>query len=194
MATADELQHALAERDAEISRLTAEIDKLRPPSQPKTPVPDPYPDGRATVTTLRAPVVLPPESDLRRLLTIVTNRFPQLKPKLDPRWAEKIEAEYFATFRAAFFWLSFVIRGDAIDKKRDAEYWMGLGQQWLRGQQFNPCTLQLNSFTAAVVAQSDVLFTPLDKFPYVLRFGLTGFTSPDRLLGRWRELLRAGEC
>jgi hypothetical protein len=177
----------IAELEAEVAHLKIECQKLRPP--PPNPTLKPCPDGRVTVSTVRTPVALPADNDLLRLMTIVTKRFPQLKPKFDTRWAEQDERDYFASFRAAFFLLSFVVRGDAIDRKRDADYWMALGEQWLRAQQFNPCTLQLNSFVAAVVSQGDILFAPLDRFPFGLAFGLTGFTSSHCLPGRWREAL-----
>jgi hypothetical protein len=57
-----------------------------------------------------------------------------------------------------------------------------------RAQQFSPCNLQVNSFTAALVAQGDILFAHLHEFPLGLRFGLTGFTSPHSLPGRWRQV------
>jgi hypothetical protein len=63
-----DLEAAPAARDTKIAHLEAELERLRPPA-PK-PAPNPYPDGRVTVTGLRVPVVLPTESDLRRLLAI----------------------------------------------------------------------------------------------------------------------------
>jgi hypothetical protein len=90
--------------------------------------------------------------------------------------------------------LSFVIRSKAIDEKRDAQYWTVLGYAWLRTQQFNPSNLQINSFTTAVISHGDILYAPLDHFPFGLRFGLTGFTSPQYVPGAGASCSRAGEC
>jgi hypothetical protein len=189
------LKAALVEQGARIKELESKLERLRPPSPPpNAPEPNRHRDGAVTVTLERVPLALPSESDLRKLLAIVTREFPQLKPKLDPRWIERDEREYFASFRSAFFWLNYVIRADAIDKKRDAEFWMALGEQWLRAQQFSHCTLQINTLTAAVVSLGDIPYAPLDQFPSGLRFGLTGFTAPQCLPGRWREVLRSGQA
>jgi hypothetical protein len=190
----DESAARIAALESEVERLRDELARYRPPPVVAKPASNPYPDGHVSITTVRTPIALPADNDLRRLMTIVTNRFPQLKPKVDTRWAEQQETEHFASFRAAFFWLSFVIRGDGIDRKRDAEYWMAMGEQWLRAQQFNPRNLQINSFTAAVVAQGDILFAPLDRFPYGLAFALTGFTAPQCLPGCWRAILESNQA
>ena len=40
---------------------------------------------------------------------------------------------YRTRVKAAFFWLSLVVRAEAIDRKRDADYWIALGGQWFKG-------------------------------------------------------------
>ena len=57
MATLDELQRALAERDAEIGRLTAEIERLAGPPRPEARLDGPY--------------IAPSMAQTRRLIALV---------------------------------------------------------------------------------------------------------------------------
>jgi hypothetical protein len=64
----NEWKAALAERDARIERLEAELKRLRPPPVPAALS---FPDGHTTISTVKNRIILPTRDELHRLEEMV---------------------------------------------------------------------------------------------------------------------------
>jgi hypothetical protein len=72
----NEWKAALAERDARIERLEAELKRLRPPPVPAALS---FPDGHTTISTVKNRIILPTRDELHRLEEMVYRAYPKLK-------------------------------------------------------------------------------------------------------------------
>jgi hypothetical protein len=72
----NEWKAALAERDARIERLEAELKRLHPPPVPAAVS---YPDGHTAISTVKNRIILPTMDELHRLEEMVYRAYPKLK-------------------------------------------------------------------------------------------------------------------
>jgi hypothetical protein len=141
MATLDELQRALAERDAEIGRLTAEIERLAGPPRPEARLDGPY--------------IAPSMAQTRRLIALVHAAYPNLRPSDDDR--EKFEREVCLAFQ----WLGSVDRGPLgkINTQFAGSYWVDLCSTWLR-ERGSLTARGIVVYTAAIGAGDVEFYSP----------------------------------
>jgi hypothetical protein len=137
------------------------------------------PQVRITTPPL-AKVVLPTEDEFQRLLTIVLDRYPILRPREDTE-------DFRAQFRAAFIRLAHCGRRDKPDTERGLGWWLDDAQEWCRRHQVNPSWIGGAAFTAAVIAHGDIRYV-IDDWPHdfavALQFG-GGYEPKDW----WRRAL-----
>jgi hypothetical protein len=170
---------ALAERDARIERLEAELKRLRPPPVPAAVS---YPDGHTTITTVKNRIVLPTADELRRLEEIVHRAYPKLKAGGDSN-----------SFRAAFHRLTYTRRAERLDNKRSLDFWVDQCEDWLKAQNYYPSRPAAQSFVAACIVMGDIAFSDPSRFPSV-SLGITALPQFEALPGRWRAVLESGQA
>ena len=126
-------------------------------------------------------MVLPTPDEFHRLLHVVLDHYPILRPR------EETE-DFRAQFRAAFIRLAHCGRRDKIDKDRGLGWWVDDCQQWCREHKVNPTWVGGAPFAAAVIASGDVKFV-IDDWPHgfcvALQFGGGGIEPRDW----WRRAL-----
>jgi hypothetical protein len=171
-----DVEKRVAVLERENADLRARLDALQVllvPTQPATPRRD-EPQVRITAPPL-ANVALPTAAEFSRLLTIVLDRYPILRPREDP-------ADYAAQFRAAFIRLAHCGRRDKIDNQRGLGFWLDDCQEWCRRHKVNPTWMGGAAFTCAVIAHGDIQFVMGDwphDFAVGLQFGGGGRESKD---------------
>jgi hypothetical protein len=178
--TLTELQRVIVEKDARITVLEAELQRLRPPSL--FPTAASYRDRQTTVAYMKNAVVLPTADELRRLEEIVLRAYPKLQAGGDPN-----------SFRAAFHRLTYTRRAERLDNKRSLDFWVDQCEDWLKAQGYHPSRPAIQSFVAATVAMGDIEFTDPSRFPSI-RLGITALPQFEALPGRWRQVLESGQA
>jgi hypothetical protein len=176
--TATDLIGRLEERIVDLERRLAQYEK---PNK-TAPAASPYPDGNATISTIKYPVVLPTADELRRLEEIVLRRYPKLRAGSDP-----------ASFKAAFFRLSYTRRAEKLDTRQSLDWWVADAEDWLKAQNYYPSRPAIQSFVAAVIAQGDIAFSDPNKFPS-MELGISGITEHRALPGRWQHILESNQA
>ena len=173
-----------------INALEAEVRALKIllGAQQRTPpqalTPPPPPQVRVTYPTTR--VAVPSAVEFDRLSEIVLRRCPQLAPRSD---CEGFNAQ----FRVAMQRLLHVGRKDKLDVQHGWEFWTDDCRNWqqqhrvAQGVFVGPTAL-----VAAIAACGDILYAPLDRFPFDLGFGLVPFGGGRPSTDRWREVLVTG--
>jgi hypothetical protein len=167
----------------QIAALEAEVADLKrrvPAVRRVVPVP-PIEQGTVVAYPHDTVFAMPPAADLLALHRVVLARFVQLR--LDPSWRSEQEArqEFAAAFRA----LGSMRRADALDQKHATTFWIDRAEDVLRAAGA-PDMFTLQSFTAALIAHGDVLYSDLGTFPYVaFGLGLGGRAAG----GAWRKVL-----
>jgi hypothetical protein len=121
-ATAD-LIGRLEDRIVDLERRLAQYEK---PNK-TAPAASPYRDGNVTISTIKYPVVLPTADELRRLEEIAMRKYPKLRAGSGP-----------ASFKAAFFRLSYTCRAEKLDTKRSLDWWVDQCEDWLKAQGYYP--------------------------------------------------------
>ena len=144
---------------------------------------------RAAQWPLTPASFIPPTADeLFGLEKIVLDRFKILRPKIypDPEGAQR---EFSQMFVAAFRAISTWGRAAEPDFKKFKSYFVDNAEEVLRNTRDNCRTIQLAPFLAALIANSDIPFTPLGAYPYDLYFGLRldGLGAPAT--DAWRRTL-----
>jgi hypothetical protein len=137
------------------------------------------------ITTPPLPrLLLPTDSEYDRLLAIVIAKYPQLGyPKdVDP-------VDFRAQFCAAFLFAAHHGRRTTLDRERDLNWWNDNCVHWCREHRVPPSWMTGAALAAGVVAQGDVLFAPLDRFPLEQRFGLQFGGGGSRAGDWWRRAL-----
>ena len=117
--TTADLIGRLKDRIVDLERRLAQYEK---PNK-TAPAASPYRDGNVTISTIKYPVVLPTADELRRLEEIVLRQYPKLRAGSDP-----------ASFKAAFFRLSYTCRAEKLDTKRCLDWWVDQCEDWLKAQ------------------------------------------------------------
>jgi hypothetical protein len=175
--------------------LEARVAALEGRSAPR-PAPKLMPEDEGVRITHPLPAtmfVMPLEADLRRLLSIVGARFPNLRPKFSGPRVEADEIEYFRQFGAAFRALGHMRRADALDRKHAATFWADSAEDLLRAQGASE-SVSVGPLTTALIAHGDIMFSDVARFPYDLEFGLCvgGAGRPAR--DAWRRVLATGQA
>lgn len=131
-------------------------------------------------------VEVPSAKEFSRLSEIVLARYPQLASRAD-------REGFDVQFRVAFQRLLHVGRSDRLDVAHGLDFWTDDCRAF---QQQHQIALSVfvggAALTAAVVACGDILYAPLDRFPFDLGFGLVAYGGGRPSTGKWREVLITG--
>lgn len=171
----------LADPKKRVAELQADIDAL----EGKSPAPVSSREDRGVSVSHPAPsVTLPSDDEYDRLLAIVTGKYKQLacSRDVDP-------ADFAAQFRAASMFAAHHGRRNDLDMQRDLSWWFDNCRHWCREHAVQPSWMTGAALTAAVVAQADILFSPLDHFPLEVRFGLQFAGGGSATSDWWRRAL-----
>jgi hypothetical protein len=177
------------------NKLEARVAALEGKSDPR-PAPKLMPEDDGVRIAFPLPVTgfaMPSEAELRRLLSIVGARFPNLRPKFSGPRAEADEIEYFRQFGAAFRALGHMGRSDALDRKHAATFWADSAEDLLRAQGASE-TVSVGPLTTALIAHGDILFSDVARFPYDLEFGLCIGDAGRPARDAWRRVLNTGQA
>lgn len=164
-----EARGAVAQRDERVADLEAALAKLGAPPPPQ----------RSDMPTTAL---------LDELLRVVLYVYPQLRPHNS--------RDYEAQFRNAFLALRHMHRArnglrDVSPRKNDCrlnKYWfLARVEDILKQLRVPDTSMTLGPLMAAVVAQNDIDYAPLSRFPFDLGFGITDGGIPAT--EAWRELL-----
>jgi hypothetical protein len=172
-----DLEKRLLRENADLKARVSALEVLLAPTKPAPP---PEPQVRISSPPL-AKMAMPTDDEFRRLLHVVLDRYPVLKPREDPE-------DYAAQFRAAFIRLQHCGRRDKVDTERGLGWWLDDGAQWCRRHNVNPPWIGGAAFTAAVIAHGDIRFV-MDDWPHdfsvALQWGGGGYECKDW----WRRAL-----
>jgi hypothetical protein len=158
-----DVETRVAALEAENAKLKARLEALQVLLSPTKPTPPRQAQVKIT-TPPPAKITLPTEDEFRRLLHVVLDRYPVLKPREDP-------AAYAAQFRSAFIRLAHCGRRDKPDNQRGLAFWLDDCQEWCRCHQINPNSISGGAYTAAVIAHADVPFV-IEDWPHDTAFAL----------------------
>jgi hypothetical protein len=179
----DAIERRLKALETENRDLKARLDALQVQTPAKVM---PLPPSPVRITHPTSKVEIPSAKEFDRLSEIVLRRYPQLAPRAD-------REGFDAQFRVAFQRLLHVGRKDKLDMQYGWEFWTDDCRNWqqqhrvAQGVSVSPAAL-----VAAIVACNDILFSPLDRFPFDLGFGLVAFGGGRPSTDRWREVLTTG--
>jgi hypothetical protein len=174
--TTADLIGRLEDRIVDLERRLAQYEKPNKTASAASP----YPDGGVTISTIKYPVVLPTADELRRLEEIAMRQYPKLRAGSDP-----------ASFKAAFFRLSYTCRAEKLDTKRCLDWWVDQCEDWLKAQGYYPTRPATQSFVAAAIAMGDIAFSHPSRFPS-MSLAITALPQFEALPGRWHEVLASG--
>ena len=124
---------------------------------------------------------MPNEQQFDRLLEIVVQHFPVLRPRED---------DFNAQFRAAFIRLAHCGRRDKVDNERSLSWWCDDAREWCRRHRVNPSWINGSAFVAAVLAHGDIAYASLDGWPHVA-LGLQFAGGGREPLEKWHTVLTA---
>jgi hypothetical protein len=153
----------IAKLESRIIDLEKRLAKYEQPERPAPPAA--FPDGRAAISHVKNPVVLPTAEELRRLEEIVFRAYPRLRAGSDP-----------ASFKASFHRLTYVRRAEKLDTKHSLDWRVGEAEDWLKAQNYYPSRPATQSFVAAAIAMGDIGFSDPNKFPS-MELAITGITE-----------------
>ena len=162
--TAAELQARIASLEAKNSVLEARLAALEP--KPKPPQRPDEPAVRIMQTAAPSQFTMPSERELRALYQLGCGLAKVLAP------ADGDEREHFASFAAAFKYLSSVSRSDRLDTSRMCSWWCGEARQWLH-ERGNSVDVKPVHLTLAALCHGDIphSFDPA-RWPFDLALGL----------------------
>jgi hypothetical protein len=177
----NDVEKRLLTIERENAALRAELAALRSLLGNKSPAPLPPSPVKITSPPL-AKIVLPTPDEYHRLLAIVLDRYPVLRPR-DPQGFE-------AEFCLGFQFLAHTGRREKIDRNHDLLFWIDTAAAWGREHKIAPGVPGIGAaaFVAAAIAGGDIQFTSLDEFPYVY-FGLVPFGGDIPAKDFWRRSL-----
>jgi hypothetical protein len=172
------LQSQLTKRDTEIAALRVEVAAIATAAEEPSPRRAPYRDPE-TVISYPVPVIaLPNRQQAAELLTIVANRYPDLR--LDPGdWRQVIHAVYA---------LSRIGTQDQLNGKRYLSHWLDLAHNLLQ-QAGMGTNLGGNTFIAAAMVTG-----VRHNYPHqpgeVITLGLNDLSSKRIAPGEWADCLK----
>jgi hypothetical protein len=137
-------------------------------------------------------LTLPTDEEYRKLREVVERHYPNLAfAARSQRFADMDENEHVSGFRTAFVYLATLERLETLPRAdRYASWWIGCAEEWARSVGMRT-GISLRSFTAAVAAHGDILFSGLDNNA---TFGVREGSGSGRRYGdAWREVLRTGK-
>jgi hypothetical protein len=148
-----DIERRLKALEIENRALRQQIDAMQVPASSKvTPLP---PSPVRISSPPLAKIELPTDDEYRRLLAIVLDRYPILKPRAD-------SSDYAAQFRAAFIRLAHCGRRDVVDHKRGLSFWLDDCREFCDRHRIHPSWINGAPFTAAVIAHGDIRYTVED--------------------------------
>ena len=147
------------------------------------------PQHQSAVRITPAPLArlaMPSDRELDDLLGIVLERWSQqLRPRPDHH-------DFRVEFTAAFRRLLHIGRLDRMDESRSLSWWLDDCRQFLRDHGGSPASITGPAYMAAVCAHGDILYAPLDNFPFDLGFGLQFGGGGRPSCAEWKRVLAAG--
>jgi hypothetical protein len=147
------------------------------------PAPTPRAESSVKITYPTQRFEVPTAEEFDRLSAIVLGRYPQLAPRAD-------REGFDAQFRVAMQRLLHVGRKDTLDVQHGLEFWTDDCRNWQQQHQVAPGVFVGGAAIAAgVVACGDILYAPLDRFPFDLGFGLVAYGGGRPSTHKWREVL-----
>jgi hypothetical protein len=179
-----------------IAALEAEVAELRAAKSPPTRKPIEEEGARVLMGpgALGLPTLtFPKAEEYSRLREIVEKSFPHLGfVARSQRFADMDEDEHVSGFRTAFAYLATLERLETLPRAdRYASWWIGCAEEWARSVGMRT-GIPLRSFTAAVAAHGDILFSGLDNnATFGVRQG--GGDRGRRYGDAWRDVLRTGK-
>ena len=174
----DAIERRLKALETENRDLKVRLDALQVQTPAKVM---PLPPSPVKMSRLVSKVTLPTQDEYPRLLRVVLDHHPILRPRADT-------PDYFAQFKSAFIRLSHCGRRDKIDNQRGLGFWVDDASDWCCRHNVNPPWISGGAFTAAVIACGDVEFVIEDwphDFVCSLMFGGGGRDAKDW----WRRAL-----
>ena len=174
-----------------IAALEAELAALKAP----TALPKPVEEGARVLMgpgALGLPnLTLPTDEEHRKLREVVERHYPNLAfVARSQRFTHMDEEEHVSGFRTAFAYLATLERLETLPRAdRYATWWISSAEEWARSMGMRT-GIPLRSFTAAVAAHGDILFSGLDNNA---TFGVRQGRDRGRRYGdAWRDVLRTG--
>jgi hypothetical protein len=151
------------------------------------------PEGVVSITypSERSPIAMPTEPELWRILRVVLNAHPKLRPVSNPRYEEEDMAGFFREFCAAFEGTTHFKRTEEIDHKHTLSWWANEAMRQLG----NTAPQDINSaaFLAAVIGAGDVKFTLTDPYGNVAAVGFARSGGRPATESGWRRVLNGGQ-
>ena len=179
-----DVEKRVAALEAENADLKGRLEALQVLLAPTKPAPPRRVEPQVRISSPPlARVALPTPDEFQRLMHVVLDSYPVLKPRGDP-------ADYAAQFRAAFRRLLFLGRKEKLDTDHGLSYWTDECREFLQRHQIAcPVSIGGNAFTCAVIAQGDVPHTLGENYPFDLSFGLQWGGGGIEARDWWRRAL-----
>lgn len=137
----------------------------------------------------RCPIALPNEEERGKLLGVVFNAYPTLRPWTPgSNYASQDEQDFVRQFSAAFTYVANHGRADEIDHKRSASYWADQASEWWR-QRGSNSRVGGAAFLAACVAAGDISFQRSDHWGNTWAVALASYGGKPAT-DSWRHVLR----
>jgi hypothetical protein len=153
----------ITELRSRIASLERQVTELRQPVPANVTGPPPRPAADPQVRIFHpadtAPIELPDDRKLDRLVAIVLQQYPKYSPDVaNPRWRESNITEFHLGVSACFSRIARLNRSDKFDATRDIRYFVDECEDQLRvwGR---PMTLRWPQYFCACLASGDVAFT-----------------------------------
>ena len=172
----NDIEKRIAALERENRDLKGRLDALQPAKAMPLP-----PSPVRIMSPPLARLVLPTEEEFQRLLAVVIDRYPILKPRAD-------SPDYFTQFKAAFIRLLHCGRRDKVDNQRGLPFWLDDCREFCDRHRIHPSWITGAAFTAAVIAHGDIRFV-MDDWPHDTAFGLQFGGGGHPASDWWRRVL-----
>jgi hypothetical protein len=183
----------LAELEAlktRVDALEAKTGLVKPAAQDVAPAKFVERGVSITYPSERSPIAMPTEPELWRILRIVLNAFPKLRPASNPRYEEEDMAGFFREFCLALAGAAHFRRTEEIDHKHTLSWWANEAMK-----RIGSTAQDINSaaFLAAVIGSGDIKFTLTDPYGNVAAVGLARSGGRPANEAGWRRVLNGGQ-
>lgn len=143
-----------------ISALETELRDLKQLAAKDTAPPKPKDLDRPLISFPQPlSIELPDAGQQRKLVEIISDRHPRLRPRYSMKWFDQDELEFFAGFLTSMRFISTLGRAASVDTTRYLSFWTDQCKDWARLNEVSPIGNVGASFYIAAIAM---------RVPYVL--------------------------
>ena len=176
--------------ERQVASLTAEIAQLKAGKPAARVTPPPKDDQRGvsvSIVETAQPIEMPSDAELSRLMTIVHEKYSQLRP------ADRTDighADFFDGFNAAFTRIAYLKRTPLPDIKHYVSWHTDECQEWLRLHCPGARGRIAAAYLTAILASGDIPYTVGDpNTGTVWAVGVSSFTGKPATAA-WKKVLR----